>query len=287
MKNCIWFIGSKSSVDYSVVRKVIRIAKAFNYSISILCDNTLYQTKPPYWSMNKTPPVLAGHLDMQKHRQQQIQSQLADHSIPYYFVEVTNANNINSVLKLVHNHHSTLMIFESSQGISRHSVLQRLTKLPLKLLLISQSQWSMDMRFLAAVDTARDDCRAQAKNIEIINVTREWSNNLNGSWQVMHTCDISPHSPNSYLKINRLQETQFAKFCHTNSVHINKRMFLEGKAAHVLQACAKEEKVDILTLGLPTKNRLASFWTRSITTTLIDNPPCDMLLLTTSSVTRA
>lgn len=283
MNNIIWFIDGKFPVSNISINKVIRIAKTLEQSIHIVFDKRIRSTEKWYWPLSQShSSTLCEFQSKQDEFQAKLVSQLDNKGISHVFYQVDTADYMSTLSSIFDAHEVSCLIIDNQTRASRHPIFQRLAHLSVPILIMTQRLWPQTIEFVAAVDPMHEHASPTDMDNDIVRTTRHWTQQFKSNWVLAHCCYIAPmflEHKNVMLNIHAEGLAEFAR--HANIKEWQTKM-LNGNPEHALPRYIEKQGVSILVLGLVARNQLKAMWVGSTTMTLLDDPPCDLLLITQS-----
>ncbi|WP_417696107.1 universal stress protein [Psychromonas sp.] len=195
-------------------------------------------------------------------------------------VSINKSTDYLSVLNAeIANDPQSLVVIEDNAVAQRHSIFQRLTAINAPLLLLSKQAWHQPLSIVAAVDPLHEHARSGALDANIVALAERWSKPLKASWMVAHCYYVTSVLSQYKSKVLSQHKQGLMDFAKKHRIATNQCVLLEGVPEEVLATYINKNSCHILVMGLVTRNKLEQLWVGSTTTALLNELPCDLLLL--------
>lgn len=284
MKSLIWFIDGKFSVTDVSMTKVIRTAKSMQGSVQIVFDKRVRSKEKWYWPLSqKQISELSEFNAKQDAVLDKIAENFEDHGVIHDFHLVHTADYLSTLANIFSAYQVSCLVVDTHERAARHPIFQRLAYLSVPVLLITQRRWPAEVKFIAAVDPLHENARPGYMDNDIVKITRTWVDNFKSQWILVHCCFVAPLFLEHKKTISKMHAEGFAAFAQKQHVKERQMQLLDGIPEHSLPRYVKNQMIDVLVLGLVARNQLEAMWVGSTTMALLDEPPCDMLMVTQST----
>ncbi len=280
MNSLIWFIDARLSVSDSVMSKVVFLSSSFHKPVNIIIDIRDRGIERWYWPNWGEKQRLAADIDAKNDLvKQQICKKLSRMKLEYNIVYTHSDDYLSTICTSLGAASSTLLILEDQLRAQRHPIFQVFQKIPSPILLLTKKPWSKPLNTLAAVDPLHEHARADDLDRRIVLMAKLWSKYFAVKWKVVHCCYVPPVIIKHSKMITAMHAEGLADFADKLIIPKDKTILLQGNPEYALPKLINKNDTNLLILGLVARNRLEQFFVGSTTSALLDEPPCDMLLL--------
>lgn len=279
-ENLIWFVDCRYYYQTTSLDKIIQLANIHQKRIKVIFDVSAQLKGRGYWHLFDDKEALSKELLVGVHKKQEQLIKFFDMNAIKVEIIINQATDYLKMLnhEVAKNSHSVVLV-EDNAAAKRHSIFQKLTDINTSVLILSHKVWKHPVNLLAAVDPLHEHERLAKIDDNIALLTQNWSLLLKASWEIGHCCHIDgilAKYKNKVLSIHREELSVFAK---KHRFSLQKCIVLEGVPELALASYIEKQRMDILVIGLVSRNKLEQFWVGSTTTALLNSPPCDMLLI--------
>ena len=277
----IWFIDSRASVKTPSLVKVTNLARKFTNRLEIVFDKRIRSAERWYWPSFDHDKALRQEFELaQKNTKNQLSTYLLSHHIDFHITEIEDSDYLTPLKKLVDGSPQCLVVIDDNGPSQRHPIFQSLATLGADVLLLSAISWNKKIKMLGAVDPLHEHARPFNIDEHIVNVLREWNQKLTTDWSIAHCCFIASVLYKHEKTILKMHREEFSNFAKSLKISNDKMYCLEGLPEKSLKSHIRKNNINILVVGLIARNVLEQMWVGSTTVALMNNPPCDMLLVT-------
>ncbi|MCC2607497.1 universal stress protein [Planctobacterium marinum] len=278
--NIIWLVDGKHTIHPAVEDKVVKLAKLHHATISIVFDNRLRARERHYWFMfDKSEQAEQTWIKEQEEKQQRIRERMKQENLAFNFIVLDKPNYMETIEACTQGKKDNLLLIQDEQITERHPIFQDLANLQCHVLVMQPKAWNSQTRLIGAVDPLHENSRPDDLDFIISKKTRNLAKLLKSEWVIAHAC----HVPASFIqykhKISTLHRQGLDDFMERIGATPKHAVLLNGLPEKALTDWVNKQDSDILVIGNVTRNMLLSHLVGSTTMALLNNPPCDMLLI--------
>ena len=276
----IWFIDSRFFYQTTSLDKVFHLANIHRQKIKVIIDASTQLTGRGYWHLLSNKKALSADLMTTiNSKKEQLLNICATNAIQIEVIINQSTNYLATLNAEISATPNSIVVIEANIATKKHPIFQQLTDINAPVLVLHKKAWKDPINILAAIDPLHEHARPGKIDDNIVSLTQHWSSKLKAKWKVAHCCyvdSVLTKYKNNVLLMHRDGLHDFAK-----KVRISPEQYtlLEGMPEEALASYIKQHHVDVLVIGLVTRNKLEQFWIGSTTTALLSNAPCDMLLI--------
>lgn len=285
MYNHIWFIDTQHPVSDVVIGKQIVLAKAFNSQVSVVIDQRTRSMERRFW---QTTDFFESADRLHRKSVDEIQAKIERHlineKISYRIFISEQKLYRQAIERAISECSENLILIAQKPQISQHAIYQDLASLPCSVLMLTEKNWSSELRMAAAVDPMHENARPEELDSQIVEMTQEFEEKLKTKWWLVHCCYLSPMFLEYKHAIKEIHFEGLEQFAERSGIAVEKLRMLDGIPERILPAWVEKQQIDVLVLGLVARNPLMAHLIGSTTTALLTHQPCDMLMVTSASV---
>jgi len=276
----IWFIDSRFYYQNISLDKIVLLANIHHKRIKIIIDASAQSTGRGYWHLFNDKEALSKELMATIDKKEK--QLLKFFSMNAINVEVTINQSTNYLAKIndeVANNANSIIVIEDNIVAKRHPIFQHLNDINSPILLLNSRAWKHPINILAAIDPLHEYASTGRIDDSIISLMQSWSGALKAKWTIAHCYyvdSILTKYKNNVLTMHRDGLNSFEKKFRLSH---GQCILLEGIPEDALASYIHQYSIDILMIGLVSRNKLEKLWVGSTTTALLNDPPCDMLLI--------
>jgi nucleotide-binding universal stress UspA family protein len=276
----IWFIDSRFYFHASSLDKMVRLAKIHNKQVTVIIDASPQLTGHGYWHLFVEKDTLTNNLiaDLDEKKTQLLKF-FAMNAIKIDVIVNQSTNYLSLLDSEIAIKENCLVVIEDSSISKRHPIFQKLTNIKASILLLQKKIWKHSVNILAAVDPLHEHVRPGQIDDDIVSLIQLLATSLKAKWAIAHcyyVASVLTQHKNKLLLMHREGLNIFAKRLRLPDEHC---ILLEGTPEDALSSYIHKNQVDILVIGLVTRSKLEQLWIGSTTTTLLGEPPCDLLMI--------
>lgn len=276
----IWLIDGRHELDKNVLNKIIVLKSMLSCRIDIVYDKRLRALERGFWHIDSSKKKLDDEWTiMAEKRIGAITKTLTRLNIEHSISLVSNTDYRKVLIESFAEQENSLLIIQDESLSSRHSVFQELSTLSTSTLILKKNKWSDTPTFLCAVDPLHENARPHDLDEKIVEVTKTLAKHSRANWFLAHSCYLNA----SFLKYKRQFESihreKLSEFAHSVGVSEGKTVLLSGQPEHSLPKWVNNRRCDVLIMGIVARNKLMSHLVGSTTFPILNNPPCDLLLV--------
>lgn len=276
----IWFIDSRFFYQTKSLDKMVHLILPNQKTLKIIIDASAQLKGRGYWHLFAEKEILSDEIMAKiELKKAQLVKFFAMNAIDVE-VSINKSTDYLSVLNAeIANDPQSLVVIEDNAVAQRHSIFQRLTAINAPLLLLSKQAWHQPLSIVAAVDPLHEHARSGALDANIVALAERWAKPLKASWMVAHCYYVTSVLSQYKSKVLSQHKQGLMDFAKKHRIATNQCVLLEGVPEEVLATYINKNSCQILVMGLVTRNKLEQLWVGSTTTALLNELPCDLLLL--------
>ncbi|MDN2663416.1 universal stress protein [Psychromonas sp. 14N.309.X.WAT.B.A12] len=276
----IWFIDSRFFYQTKSLDKMVHLILPNQKTLKIIIDASAQLKGRGYWHLFAEKEILSDEIMAKiELKKAQLVKFFAMNAIDVE-VSINKSTDYLSVLNAeIANDSQSLVVIEDNAVAQRHSIFQRLTAINAPLLLLSKQAWHQPLSIVAAVDPLHEHARSGALDANIVALAERWAKPLKASWMVAHCYYVTSVLSQYKSKVLSQHKQGLMDFAKKHRIATNQCVLLEGVPEEVLATYINKNSCHILVMGLVTRNKLEQLWVGSTTTALLNELPCDLLLL--------
>ncbi|WP_409438811.1 universal stress protein [Psychromonas sp. GE-S-Ul-11] len=276
----IWFIDSRFFYQTKSLDKMVHLILPNQKTLKIIIDASAQLKGRGYWHLFAEKEILSDEIMAKiELKKAQLVKFFAMNAIDVE-VSINKSTDYLSVLNAeIANDPQSLVVIEDNAVAQRHSIFQRLTAINAPLLLLSKQAWHQPLSIVAAVDPLHEHARLGALDANIVALAERWAKSLKASWMVAHCYYVTSVLSQYKSKVLSQHKQGLMDFAKKHRIATNQCVLLEGVPEEVLATYINKNSCHILVMGLVTRNKLEQLWVGSTTTALLNELPCDLLLL--------
>jgi len=196
------------------------------------------------------------------------------------FTEVPVKKMVTLVLNQIKEEQATLLLVNDEVPGKTHPLFDDLAQFPVPILLLTNHRWPADLDVYAAVDPLQETERPSQLDNVIVEVSKQIAKALKAKVSLVHCIQMQPLSVPHQNTIQQIHREKIRDFADFHQILHKRSHLLKGAPEDALPEFVVGQGGGILTLGLMSRSLLETFWVGSTTTPFLENPPCDLLLVT-------
>ncbi|RBW47626.1 hypothetical protein DS885_02215 [Psychromonas sp. B3M02] len=276
----IWFIDSRFFYQTTSLDKMIHLIQPNQKTLQIIIDASAQLKGRGYWHLFSNKEILSDEIMTKiELKKAKLLKYFAMNAIDVE-ISINQSSDYLSVLNAeVANDPQSVVVIEDNAVAQRHSIFQRLTAIKAPLLLLSKRAWQQPLSIVAAVDPLHEYARSGGLDANIVALTERWAKPLKATWVVTHCYYVTSVLSQYKNKMLSQHKQGLMEFAKKQRIAANQCVLLEGIPEEALASYIKKNNSHILVMGLVARNKLAQLWVGSTTTAILNDLPCDLLLL--------
>ncbi|WP_426359090.1 universal stress protein [Pseudocolwellia sp. HL-MZ19] len=276
----IWFIDSRFYYQNTSLDKIVQLANTHHKNIKIIIDASTQLTGRGYWHLLGDNDTLSNELMTSiEAKKAQMLKYLGMNAIKADISINQSADYLASLNTQVTQSNNAIVVIEDHAVAKRHPIFQLLTDINAPVLLLNKKAWKHPIKMLAAVDPLHEHARPRQIDDDIVLVTKNWAKNLEANWSVAHCYYVAPVLTSYKNKVRSMHAEGFSLFAKKLRLVDEQCFLLEGVPEDAMTSYINKHHIDILTMGIVARNKLEQLWIGSTTTALLNELPCDLLLI--------
>lgn len=276
----VWLIDGRREISDVVVKKIIKIVAAYSAKLSIVYDNRLRAKERNYWFDDKVFETISNDwVAAQQHKINVVKSLLTDAKVNHRIDVVEHTEFEKTLTNCFKQAKNNVLVLQNEALGSRHPIFQALASLPCSILLLRDSRWRKELKFLGAVDPLHENSRPMDLDLKIVEQTKKLAQVFNANWFIGHACYVQPSFLQYKKKFEDIHREGLQEFLDQVKIPRLHGVLLKGMPEDAITDWMVEQKADLLVMGIVARNKLISHLVGSTTMPLLNNPPSDMLLV--------
>ena len=276
----IWFIDSRFFYQTKSLDKMVHLILPNQKTLKIIIDASAQLKGRGYWHLFSEKEILSDEIMAKiEIKKAQLVKFFAMNAIDVD-ISINKSTDYLSVLNTeIANDPQSLVVIEDNIVAQRHSIFQRLTAIKAPVLLLSKQIWKHPFNIVAAVDPLHEHARSGVLDANIVSLAESWAKPLKSSWVVTHCYYITSVLSQYKSKVQSQHKQGLMEFAKRQRIPATQCVLLEGIPEEALTAYINKHNSNMLIMGLVTRNKLEQLWVGSTTTALLNELPCDLLLI--------
>ncbi len=278
MKTLLWLVDTRHPIPDASIEKLAYLSRTFGVELEIMLDKRVRSFERSYWlQFSGGKELVSNYRASQNQLGSYLARTLEDRDIAFKIEEIEDSSYFSRLKEKLNA--ESLLVIDDQPRAQRHPVFQQFSKLSASVLLLTPQAWHDPITIASAVDPLHEHARPTQLDHHIVSVTSAWRKPLQASLFLVHCCFTPPVFLEHRKTIMGIHRDGLNEFARKSNIPDEETVMLEGIPEHALPRWVKTHEIDILALGIVARSRLESFWVGSTTTALLDEPPCDMLLI--------
>ncbi len=183
------------------------------------------------------------------------------------------------------NHTDLLFVGHFSKHVIQ-SLLVEFAKNDCDLLLLGERTWPTHIKMLCAIDPLHRGDANGVVDIAIVSHGKKLESALKGKMTLVYCRYVAPYLSKYRVEILTNQKVVINDFIKTHRMSQIPILLPEGNPEVALPSTVKQLNASVLILGACKRSMSSQFWSGSTVDTILDNPPCDLLLVNSPKVER-
>ncbi|HHF2917402.1 TPA: universal stress protein [Vibrio diabolicus] len=175
--------------------------------------------------------------------------------------------------------HTDLLLAGHFNKHDIQTLLTELAKNDCDLLLLSERSWPSHANMLCAIEPLH---RGDAKSVvdrAIVSRGSKLEKTLSGKMTLVYCRYVAPYLSRYRAEILSNQKAGITDFISAQKLTLVPLLLPEGNPETALPKAVKQSQAAILIMGACKRSMSSQFWSGSTVDTLLDQPPCDLLLV--------
>jgi len=276
----IWFIDSRFYYQNTSLDKIVQLANTHKKNVKIIIDASTQLTGRGYWHLFNSDNTLSNELITSlEAKKAQMLKYFGMNAIKAEISINQSVDYLASLNSQITTSNNAIVVIEDHPVAKRHPIFQLLTDINASVLLLNKKVWKHPIKMLAAVDPLHEHARPGKIDDDIVLLTKNWAKNLEANWSVAHCYYVASVLTTYKSKVRAMHTEGFSLFAKKLRLTDDQCVLLEGVPEDAMTNYIKKHHIDILTLGIVARNKLEQLWIGSTTTALLNELPCDLLLI--------
>ncbi|MDV5169296.1 universal stress protein [Photobacterium rosenbergii] len=182
-------------------------------------------------------------------------------------------------LALIIGKNHDLLLIDAEKNTPDRILLSELSRLECNVMLLTEKPWPNRPHFLCAIDPLHRNALSNQIDITIITVGKNLSSFLSGTTTLVYCRNTAPYPPRYKVQILANQKSGITSFLANNNVSHLPLMLAEGNPEEALPSAAAKLNTAVMVLGACKRSAPSRFWTGSTLDVLLEQPPCDLMLI--------
>ena len=278
IQQLFWLIDEAANLDDAHIEKVRALTTAVNLPLIIAVHRSRRHRQRRYWNQFNRDPLIVAQIEAD-YEVLQTKLKTAFHAVSMIDVDIEDAaeqflQNVQAKSGLL------ILSYNSTSGMNYVLATLEFTRhYPLPVLILTQRPWAKQPKLTVAVDPMHENPRPRHLDEVLINMQQFLRRKLKSQWSVLHCFWVPPALTTYREKIRQLHQESLTEFASDMGVPIDRIRLISGKPENVIGEYVAVEKIDILLIGYVKRNPISQWWLGSTTISLLENPPCDLLLI--------
>ncbi len=275
----VWFIDSRVNYKKTSFNKVAYLATLYGSEIHVLIDKRVKAFERWYWPQLDPDNTLMNDSEAKFNQlKETLTKNFSQRGIQTTISGVEKTDHLTSLNQVLDDDNSLVMI-EHQNDDKKHAIFQSLHLINASTLVLTDKPWSTPLNMIAAVDPLHENARPENIDEHIAELLKEIATQSKARWTVIHSCFIASVLYEYEKRILEMHKDEFNDFAKRMKIDKSHICLIEGQPEEALETYIKKNKVDIMIIGLVARNFIEQMWVGSTTTALLDDVPCDMLLV--------
>ncbi len=277
-------MDGKQKCHKTVIDKVILLTSIYDCSLKLVYDRRFRTQERHYWLSDEKHNQMqnAWNETHEKHLAE-INKALAAARVSYDLTMIEKADFSRVVSDMFDDNSDNILLLQNEKAGLRHPIFQELSALPFSVFLLTEQKWAKIPNIIGAVDPLHENSRPFDIDGKIVNQIKKLAKKLSANWTIAHACFIQPMFLGYKAQFEDIHREGLYRFTNALGIKKENTALLKGMPEEALANWIKNNKGDLLVLGIIARNKLMAHLVGSTTIALLYEPPCDMLLLKSHS----